>query len=140
MAAGHATLAPAVRFSNVFGGAGAARQSAIDNARMGHIQQLHRSGRMPDGRPIHQRIDGPGFDALDTTTGRNTPKLQFSAFMPTSDFFALLRQNQASLDLLNEFALEEEDHGIERFITATRRQNYLIPPRRHRSFPLIELT
>jgi hypothetical protein len=125
---------------NVFRGAGAARQSAIANARMGHIQQLHRSGRMPDGRPIHQRIDGPGFDAMDTTTGRNTAKLQFSAFMPSSDFFALLRRNQASLDLLNEFDLEEEDHGIERFITATRRQNYLIPPRRHRAFPLIELT
>jgi hypothetical protein len=125
---------------NRFQGAGAARQSAIANARMGHIQQLHRSGRMPDGRPIHQRIDGPGFDAMDTTTGRNTPKLQFSSFFPSSDFFALLRRNQASLDLLNEFALAEEDHGIERFITATRRQNYLIPPRRHRAFPLIELT
>jgi hypothetical protein len=49
-------------------------------------------------------------------------------------------ENQASVDLLDEFALEEEDHGIERFITATRRQNYLIPPRRHRAFPLIEFT
>ena len=54
--------------------------------------------------------------------------------------FASLRRSQGSVDLLNQFALEEEDHGLERFITATRRQNYLIPPRRHRSFPLIELT
>lgn len=125
---------------NRFRGAGYARQSAIQFERMGHISQLHRSGRTSDGRPIHLRIDGPGFDAMDTTTGRNTPKLQFSGFFPTSDFFALLRRNQASLDLLNEFALEEEDHGIERFITATRRQNFLIPPRRHRAFPLIEFT
>lgn len=123
---------------NVFRGAGYARDSAQQFGRMGHISQLHRSGRTDDGRPIHLRIDGPGFDAMDTTTGRNTPKLQFSGFFPSADFFATLRRNQASVDLLDEFDLEEEDHGIERFITATRRQNFLIPPRRHRAFPLIE--
>jgi len=125
---------------NVFRGAGYARQSAQQFDRMGHISQLHRSGRTADGRPIHLRIDGPGFDAMDTTTGRNTPKLQFSGFFPSADFFSTLRSSQASVDLKNEFALDEEDHGLERFITATRRQNYLIPPRRHRAFPLIELT
>jgi hypothetical protein len=31
-------------------------------------------------------------------------------------------------------------NGLERFITAARRQNYPIPPRRHRAFPLAELT
>jgi len=31
-------------------------------------------------------------------------------------------------------------NGLERFITATRRQNFLIPPRRNRAFPLVELT
>lgn len=125
---------------NVFRGAGYARQSAEQFGRMGHISQLHRSGRTADGRPIHLRIDGPGFDAMDTTTGRNTPKLQFSGFFPSADFFATLRRNQASVDLLEELDLEEEDHGIERFITATRRQNYVIPPRRHRAFPLVEFT
>jgi hypothetical protein len=125
---------------NVFRGANYATQSAQQFARIGHISQLHRSGRTSDGRPIHLRIDGPGFDAMDTTTGRNTPKLQFSGFFPSADFFSTLRRNQASLDLLDQFDLEEEDHGLERFITATRRQNYLIPPRRHRAFPLIEFT
>jgi hypothetical protein len=32
------------------------------------------------------------------------------------------------------------DNGLERFLTATRRQNFLVPPRRHRAFPLIELS
>jgi hypothetical protein len=123
---------------NTFRGAGYARQSAQQFGRMGHLSQLHRTGRAPDGRPIHLRIDGPGFDTMDTTTGRNTAKLQFSGFFPSADFFAALRRSQASVDLLEEFDLEEEDHGLERFITATRRQNYLIPPRRHRAFPLIE--
>jgi len=125
---------------NTFRGAGYARQSAQQFGRMGHLSQLHRTGRSTDGRPIHLRIDGPGFDTMDTTTGRNTAKLQFSGFFPSADFFADLRRSQASVDLLQEFALEEEDHGLERFITATRRQNFLIPPRRHRAFPLIEFT
>jgi hypothetical protein len=125
---------------NTFHGANYARQSAQQFQRMGHLSQLHRTGRTSDGRPIHLRIDGPGFDAMDTTTGRNTPKLQFSGFFPSADFFADLRRSQASVDLLQEFDLEEEDHGLERFITATRRQNFLIPPRRHRAFPLVELT
>jgi hypothetical protein len=125
---------------NVFRGAGAARDHAIQFARIGHNDGLHRSGRTTDGRPIHLRIDGPGFDSMDTTDGRNTPKLQFSAFLPSADFFANLRRNVGAVDLLQEFNLAEEDHGLERFLTATRRQNFLIPPRRHRAFPLIELT
>jgi hypothetical protein len=31
-------------------------------------------------------------------------------------------------------------NGINSFIHATRRQNFLVPPRRHRAFPLIELS
>ncbi|HKN54338.1 MAG TPA: hypothetical protein VJX66_17690, partial [Amycolatopsis sp.] len=123
---------------NIFNGAGYARQSAQQFGRIGHVSALHRSGRTTDGRPIHQRIDGPGFDAMDTTTGRNTAKLQFSGFFPSADFFADLRRNLGSVDLLEEFNLDEEDHGLERFTTATRRQNFLIPPRRHRGFPLVE--
>ena len=125
---------------NLFNGTDYARTSAVQFQRIGHVSALHRTGRTSDGKPIHQRIDGPGFDAMDTRTGRNTPKLQFSGFFPSSDFFADLRRSQASIDLLTEFDLEEEDHGLERFITATRRQNYLVPPRRHRAFPLVELT
>jgi hypothetical protein len=35
--------------------------------------------------------------------------------------------------------LRMDGPGLERFLTATRRQNFLIPPRRHRAFPLVEL-
>ena len=43
------------------------------------------------------------------------------------------------LDLVAEFGVDPDDNGLERFLTATRRQNFLIPPRRHRAFPLVEL-
>jgi hypothetical protein len=61
-------------------------------------------------------------------------------FVPTADFFARMRRNQASLDLQERFDVDEDENGLERFLTATRRQNFLVPPRRHRAFPLLELT
>jgi hypothetical protein len=42
--------------------------------------------------------------------------------------------------LQEQFDGEEDENGLERFLTATRRQNYLIPPGRHRAFPLVEFT
>ena len=55
-------------------------------------------------------------------------------------FFATMRTNQASQDLANQFQVPATDNGLERFITATRRQNFLVPPRVHRAFPLLERT
>jgi hypothetical protein len=85
-------------------------------------------------------MDGPGLDAMDVPGGGLVPKLQFTAFVPSADFFKTLRVNQASLDLQQKYGVDPSDNGLERFITATRRQNFLIPPRRHRGFPLVELT
>ena len=52
--------------------------------------------------------------------------------MPTADFFAQLRTSVAAQDLQHEFLNnEDDDNGLERFLTATRRQNFLVPPRRH---------
>jgi hypothetical protein len=107
--------------------------------RMGHLSTLQRKSRAADGTPIHIRMDGPGFDNLDVPDGSRQPKLQFTVFVPTSDFFRDMRSAQASQDLAKANNVPETDNGLERFITATRRQNFLIPPRRNRAFPLIEL-
>lgn len=127
--------------------------NGIKTLRGGHEMGLQRSSRAPDGTPLHARMDGPGFDPMDVPDGSNQPKLHFSAFFPTADFFQKMRANVAMIDLLakadggteanvpagvNPIAMK--DNGLERFITATRRQNFLIPPRRHRAFPLLELT
>jgi hypothetical protein len=107
--------------------------------RIGHLSALQRSSRAADGTPLHIRIDGPGFDNMDVPGGANQPKLEFSAFFPTADFFATMRANTAAQDLVRQFDIEGDENGLERFITATRRQNFLIPPRRNRAFPLIEI-
>jgi hypothetical protein len=110
--------------------------------RMGHIAALQRSSRAPDGTPLHIRMDGTGFDPMDVPDGSQQPKLQFTVFMPSADAFATMRANAAALDLIAAHGnlVADEDNGLERFTTATRRQNFLVPPRRHRSFPLLELT
>jgi hypothetical protein len=84
-------------------------------------------------------MDGPGFDDLDVPDGSNQAKLHFSIFVPTAEVFAAMRRNQASIDLTRRYAVPDDDQGLERFLTATRRQNFLVPPRRHRAFPLVEL-
>jgi hypothetical protein len=124
------------------GAGGVGTRAAVH--RLGHLSCLQRSSRAADGTPIHARMDGPGFDDMDTAghhqPGRNVAKLQFSAFVPTADSFARMRHNQAALDLVGQHHVSADNNGIERFITATRRQNFLMPPRRHRVFPLLELT
>ena len=106
--------------------------------RLGHLSALQRSSRAPDGIPLHIRADGPGFDSMDVPDGSLQPKLQFAIFIPTASFFATMRRSQASLDLAKRYRISGKHNGIERFVTATRRQNFLVPPRRNRSFPLVE--
>jgi hypothetical protein len=74
--------------------------------------------------PPHICVHGPGLDALDVPGGAKQPKLQFAMFVPTAQAFAEMGRAHAWID---------------RFVTATRRQNFLVPPRRHRAFPLVEL-
>jgi len=154
--------------NNVFQGTQSATLSAQDSAgfftpsnatmsatftgehRFGHLDGLQRVSRAPDTTPLHIRNDGPGLDTMDTPSftlpgggqfaaGSNQFKLQFLVYVPTGDFFASMRTAQAAQDLQSEFKVAAGDQGLERFITATRRQNFLVPPRRHRAFPLVEL-
>jgi hypothetical protein len=123
--------------------------------RVGHEAALQRVSRASDGTPLHIRNDGPGFDGMDVPAFRTFPgsngvavpagtsqfKLQFLMFVPTADLFARMRVAAAAQDLQHQFLGDaDDDNGLERFITATRRQNLLVPPRRHRAFPLLELT
>lgn len=124
---------------NNFDGPGGAQAGAASEHRIGHLAALQRCSRAADTTPLHIRADGAGFDALDVPDGSQQPKLQFAMFVPTAQLFADMRRAQASLDLAQQFGVDDAHDGIERFITATRRQNFLVPPRRHRAFPLVEL-
>jgi hypothetical protein len=110
-----------------------------DQPHIAHTTALQRTSRAPDRKPMHIRADGPGFDSLDVPDGSQQPKLHFSIFVPTAAFFATMRRSQASLDLAQKYDVPPQNLGLERFLTATRRQNFLVPPRRNRAFPLVEL-
>jgi hypothetical protein len=134
--------------------------------RIGHEEALQQVSRASDGTPLHIRADGPGFSNMDVPAfntagvgtgagafvhdggpnGTNVPagsnqfKLQFAIYMPTAQIFAKMRNAAAAQQLMVEFlGGSSSDNGLERHITATRRQSFLVPPRRHRSFPLVEL-
>jgi len=124
---------------NHFKGVLDARDNARGTHRMGHLCALQRSSRSADGTAMHIRMDGPGLDDMDVFNRNLAPKLQFTIFVPTAEFFRTMRVNQASLDLAEQNDIKPVNNGLERFITATRRQNFLVPPRRHRAFPLAEL-
>jgi hypothetical protein len=120
--------------------------------RVGHEAALQQSSRAPDGTPIHIRMDGAGLDGMDVpafqmfpgwgTVSAGSPqfKLEFIIFMPTAESFRQMRVDMAAQNLQQQFLDgQTDDNGLERFLTTTRRQNFLVPPRRHRAFPLVEL-
>ncbi|MDA0162262.1 hypothetical protein OM076_18460 [Solirubrobacter ginsenosidimutans] len=123
--------APRVYVENTFTDAGDAEREVAASGRVGHLAAVQRTSRAGDGTPLHIRLDGAGFDALDVVDGVPRPKLHFAMLVPSADRFARLRRRQGELPV--------ERNGIEPFVRATRRQNFLVPPRRHRVFPLSEL-
>jgi hypothetical protein len=96
--------------------------STLNNEhRIGHLSALQRSSRASDGTPLHIRMDGPGLDTLNIPStlvvpGNSgaVPKLHFTVFVPTADFFATMRRSHASLDLQAAFAVNPLDNGMER--------------------------
>ena len=89
-----------------------------------------------------QRAD---FNTLDnpffTSGGRPAAGLHFVVFNPSSDDFA---RNRLAMDGVYgrerlKLAPRSPHQGLNSVLRTTHRQNFLVPPRRHRSFPLAEL-
>ena len=121
-----------VYIENAFRDSDDARAGYAATGRLGHLAAVQRASRAPDGTPLHIRLDGPGFDALDVSAP--APKLHFAILVPSAERFARMRRLQAAQDL----GVPRDRNGIEGFIRATRRQNFLIPPRRLRAFPSLD--
>jgi hypothetical protein len=75
----------------------------------------------------------------------NRPGLHFAVFVPASGKFHTARTAMDGVlpdgtDLRKPpYNLTQDKIGFNALMQATHRQNYLVPPRRHRSFPLAEL-
>jgi hypothetical protein len=91
-------------------------------------------------------LDNPFFwsadPARDGMTDTPAAGVHFVVFNPSSDDF---NRGRLAMDgVLPDgtklpFAPRDRGQGINSILRTTHRQNFLVPPRRHRSFPLVEL-
>jgi hypothetical protein len=102
-------------------------------------------GRLrPKGTAVPIRED---FNTIDSpfawpSTGPAEAGLHFAVFVPASALFhrARFAMDGVLPDGTNlRTTIDDAHNGINAFMTASHRQNYLVPPRAHRAFPLAEL-
>jgi len=85
-------------------------------------------------------VENPfGFWAGGPVSSEPRPGVHFFGFGPSAQHFERMRKEMDSQDLKAEHKLAEENLGFTKMLVTTHRQNYLLPPRAHRSFPLAEL-
>jgi hypothetical protein len=58
---------------------------------------------------------------------------------PSAQLFEQVRREMDAVELQQRYSLTNENVVFTKFLVATHRQNFLLPPRAHRSFPLAEL-
>jgi hypothetical protein len=90
-------------------------------------------------------LDDPFFWAPGGVGPADKPGMHFVAFLPGHHLFhrARLAMDGVMPDGTNfrlpPYSIPDEANGINARMRASHRQNYVIPPRRNRSFPLAEL-
>ena len=107
---------------------------------------LYAKGTAIPQRADFNTLDNPFFWSADPKGDRMgegpAAGLHFVVFNPTSDDF---HRNRLAMDGVMPggeklaFAPRAAGQGFNSILRTTHRQNFLVPPRRHRSFPLVEL-
>ena len=107
---------------------------------------LYRKGTAIPQRADFNTLDNPFFWSAtperDRMTDGAAAGLHFVVFNPSSDDF---HRNRLAMDGVLPggtklpFAPRDRGQGFNSILQTTHRQNFLVPPRRHRSFPLVEL-
>jgi hypothetical protein len=136
------------------------RRAFRSAGRIGHSSSLQTTSRLladfvgPDGthykwgsaipiRADFNTLDNPFFFSARPGEVKPTPVagVHFLVFNPSSDDF---HRNRLAMDGVlpgGRLPLRPRDRnqGFNSILRTTHRQNFLVPPRRHRSFPLAEL-
>jgi hypothetical protein len=119
-------------------------------ARLGATTYDNYGRRRTQGTSVPLRED---FNTLDDPFAwapggvgpANKPGMHFVAFLPGHHLFhrARLAMDGVMPNGTNfrnpPYSISDENNGINARMRASHRQNYVIPPRRSRSFPLVEL-
>ncbi|HUZ82141.1 MAG TPA: hypothetical protein VMU73_07830 [Gaiellaceae bacterium] len=129
------------------------------SGRIGHSAAIQTTSRLdrdvavdgvvyPKGTAVPVRADFNTLDNpfnwsvnLDEIGQQPAAGVHFVVFNPTGDDF---RRNRRAMDgQLPDgtiaFLPQDRNQGFNSILSTTHRQNFLVPPRRHRSFPLAEL-
>jgi hypothetical protein len=120
--------------------------SRLATTAVGASGAIYGPGTAIPHRADFNTLDNPFFWSRDPARdGMNsTPAagVHFVVFNPSSDDF---NRGRLAMDgVLPDgtklpFAPRDRGQGINSILRTTHRQNFLVPPRRHRSFPLVEL-
>jgi hypothetical protein len=85
-------------------------------------------------------VDNPfAFSTGGPVSAQPRAGVHFIGFGPSAQHYEKMRREMDSPDLKTRHDLADEDLGFTKMLITTHRQNYLLPPRAHRSFPLTEL-
>ena len=141
----------------------AIRTDASKYARIGHSPAIQQTSRLaadvvgrdgttyPKGTAVPIRadfntLDNPFYWSADPGRDGLSPEaragLHFVVFNPTSDDF---HRNRLAMDGVLPggrrlpLAPRDPGQGFNSVLTTTHRQSFLVPPRRHRAFPLAEM-
>jgi len=121
------------------------------NEQMQHLTRLESATttaygqRLVRGTVVFLRQD---FDTIENPfeywsggTVSTVPRsgVHFVGMAPSSQFFEQVRREMDSVEIQQRYGLADENIGFTKFLATTHRQNFLLPPRAHRSFPLAEL-
>jgi len=114
---------------------------------MGADGTLYRKGTAVPQRADFNTLDNPFFwssrPRRDGMADGPAPGLHFVVFNPSSDDF---HRNRLAMDGVlpdgTKIGLEPRarGQGFNSVLRTTHRQNFLVPPRSHRSFPLVEVS
>jgi hypothetical protein len=79
------------------------------------------------------------FSTDDTIAANPRAGVHFIGFGPSAQHFEKMRLEMDGVEHQRKYNLPEENMGFTKFLVTTHRQNMVLPPRAHRSFPLAEL-
>jgi hypothetical protein len=85
-------------------------------------------------------VENPfGFSLNGPISSRPRAGVHFIGFGPSAEHFEKMRLEMDGVEVQQRNKLADTDMGFTDMLVTTHRQNYLLPPRAHRSFPLAEL-
>lgn len=85
-------------------------------------------------------VENPfAFSSSDRISATPRAGVHFLGFGPSAQHYEMMRREMDGVEHQKKYGLPDENLGFTKFLVTTHRQNLMLPPRAHRSFPLAEL-